>query len=37
MAELKTVARPYAKAVFEVAREQSTISQWADMLNTLAL
>ena len=36
MAELKTVARPYAKAVFEVAREQSTISQWADMLNTLA-
>ncbi len=36
MADLKTVARPYAKAAFEVAREQSTIAQWADMLDTLA-
>ena len=36
MAELKTVARPYAKAVFEVAREQGHIVEWADMLNVLA-
>ncbi|MCV2402041.1 F0F1 ATP synthase subunit delta [Marinomonas sp. C2222] len=36
MAELKTVARPYAKAVFEVAREQGQVSEWANMLNVLA-
>ena len=36
MAELKTVARPYAKAAFEVAREQGQMSQWADMLSILA-
>ncbi|WP_111637899.1 F0F1 ATP synthase subunit delta [Marinomonas shanghaiensis] len=36
MAELKTVARPYAKAVFEVAREQGHIAEWAEMLDTLA-
>ncbi|GAB3487073.1 F0F1 ATP synthase subunit delta [Marinomonas epiphytica] len=36
MAELKTVARPYAKAAFEVAREQGSITQWAEMLTTLA-
>ncbi|BFM50143.1 F0F1 ATP synthase subunit delta [Marinomonas sp. THO17] len=36
MAELKTVARPYAKASFEVAKEQGQIAQWADMLDVLA-
>ena len=36
MAELKTVARPYAKAVFEVAREQGKVVEWADMLSVLA-
>lgn len=36
MAELKTVARPYARAAFEVAREQGHIAEWADMLNILA-
>ena len=36
MAELKTVARPYAKAVFEVAKEQGQITEWADMLSILA-
>ncbi|MBJ7536394.1 F0F1 ATP synthase subunit delta [Marinomonas transparens] len=36
MAELKTVARPYAKAAFEVAREQGQVAEWADMLNILA-
>lgn len=36
MAELKTVARPYAKAAFEVAREQGKVTEWADMLSVLA-
>ncbi|GAA0826251.1 F0F1 ATP synthase subunit delta [Marinomonas arenicola] len=36
MAELKTVARPYAKAAFEVAREQGHVTEWASMLNILA-
>ncbi|ETI59751.1 F0F1 ATP synthase subunit delta [Marinomonas profundimaris] len=36
MAELKTVARPYAKAAFEVAREQGHVTEWADMLSILA-
>lgn len=36
MAEVKTVARPYAKAAFEVAREQGSVAQWADMLDVLA-
>ncbi|SBS25071.1 ATP synthase subunit delta [Marinomonas spartinae] len=36
MAELKTVARPYAKAAFEVAREQGHVAEWANMLSILA-
>lgn len=36
MAELKTVARPYAKAAFEVAREQGQVAEWANMLVILA-
>ena len=36
MAELKTVARPYARAAFEVAREQGQVTEWADMLSILA-
>lgn len=36
MAELKTVARPYAKAAFEVAREQGQVAEWANMLSVLA-
>lgn len=36
MAELMTVARPYAKAAFEVAREQGHVAEWADMLSVLA-
>lgn len=36
MAELMTVARPYAKAAFEIAREQSQVAEWANMLNVLA-
>ena len=36
MAELMTVARPYAKAAFEVAREQGQVTEWADMLSVFA-
>lgn len=36
MAELVTLARPYAKAVFEVALTEGALAQWQDMLNTLA-
>ncbi|TPE55232.1 F0F1 ATP synthase subunit delta [Maribrevibacterium harenarium] len=36
MAEVKTVARPYAKAAFEVASEQGSVAQWANMLDILA-
>ncbi|TDO97432.1 F0F1 ATP synthase subunit delta [Marinomonas balearica] len=36
MAELKTVARPYAKAAFEVARETGLVAEWANMLSVLA-
>jgi F-type H+-transporting ATPase subunit delta len=36
MAELMTVARPYAKAAFEVAREQGQVAEWSNMLSVLA-
>ncbi|HEY8539323.1 MAG TPA: F0F1 ATP synthase subunit delta [Steroidobacteraceae bacterium] len=32
MAETITIARPYAKAVFEHAREHNTFAQWSDLL-----
>jgi len=32
MAEDVTIARPYAEAVFELARESDTLDQWSDML-----
>src|SRR5208282_4172663 len=32
MAEQITVARPYAEAVFELAREQNALPVWAEML-----
>ena len=34
MAELSTIARPYAKAAFEYARDNSALSQWAEQLAT---
>lgn len=37
MAELITVARPYAEAVFRLAKESNTLSQWSDVLGNLAL
>ncbi len=35
MAELATIARPYANAVFELAKRESTLDQWSRMLNVL--
>jgi F-type H+-transporting ATPase subunit delta len=36
MAELSTLARPYAKAVFELARDESRLAEWSAMLAGLA-
>ncbi len=36
MAELATLARPYAKAVFDLAVEMDNFEQWSDDLNFLA-
>lgn len=36
MAELSTVARPYAQAVFEIAQEQGNLAAWSDMLAAAA-
>ena len=35
MAELLTIARPYADAAFSLAREESTLPQWSDALSRL--
>lgn len=35
MAELHTLARPYAKAAFELAREAGALQQWSQTLRTL--
>lgn len=36
MAELLTIARPYADAAFALAREESTLPQWSDALARLS-
>jgi F-type H+-transporting ATPase subunit delta len=36
MAELSTLARPYAKAAFEHANQTGTLEHWAEMLNLLS-
>lgn len=36
MAELSTLARPYAKAAFEYARDNGALGQWSDQLATVA-
>jgi len=36
MAELSTLARPYAKAAFEYARERSALGEWSEQLSTAA-
>ena len=35
MAELVTIARPYAEAVFALAKERNALSNWSDMLTLL--
>ena len=37
MAEKSTIARPYAEAVFSLAKEQSELKSWSDMLNLASL
>jgi F-type H+-transporting ATPase subunit delta len=36
MADLSTLARPYAKAAFELAFEDKRLKEWAEVLNALA-
>ena len=36
MAELSTLARPYAKAVFELARDQGKLAEWSALLAGIA-
>lgn len=36
MAELSTLARPYAKAAFELARDGGRLKEWGEALNSLA-
>lgn len=36
MAELSTLARPYAKAVFELARDEKRLADWSTLLSGLA-
>ncbi len=36
MAELSTLARPYAKAAFEFARDKDALAAWSEQLFTLA-
>lgn len=35
MSELTTIARPYARAAFAVARETSRLQEWSDMLGLM--
>lgn len=36
MADLEPVARPYAQAIFELARESGTLAVWSEVLSTAA-
>lgn len=36
MAELATIARPYAEAAFQLARDQHALAAWSDMLKLAA-
>jgi F-type H+-transporting ATPase subunit delta len=36
MAELSTIARPYARAAFEYARDNSVLAQWSEQLSAVA-
>ena len=36
MAEISTIARPYAVAIFNLAKEENTLSEWSDMLSFMS-
>ena len=36
MAEILTLARPYARAAFESASETNSVNDWSEQLRTLA-
>lgn len=36
MAEIRTIARPYAEAVFRLAKANNTLPAWSDMLKLMA-
>ena len=36
MADLSTLARPYAKAAFDYAKEHHAINEWQDYLNVMS-
>ncbi len=36
MAEISTIARPYAVATFELAKEQKALPKWSDMLSLIS-
>lgn len=36
MAEMQTLARPYARAVFELGRDQATLARWSTELSAIA-
>lgn len=37
MAEMATLARPYAEAIFELAQQQQALARWAEQLALIAL
>ena len=37
MAEKSTIARPYAQAAFDIAKEAGDLKGWSDMLQLLAV
>lgn len=37
MAEKRTLARPYAKAIFELAKKENRFDKWSEMLSLLCL
>lgn len=37
MAELMTIARPYAEAAFAYAKDKNKLTEWSDMLTSLAM
>ncbi|MDC0126701.1 F0F1 ATP synthase subunit delta [Methylophilaceae bacterium] len=36
MAEISTIARPYAVAIFNLAKEEKNLSEWSDMLSLMS-